>query len=106
MVWYVLSKTVSPNGRSFHSMQATSQALQPMQVVVSMSLQTVYSRWVPSPGTRWNYWNLILFNEHVPVIPPRSRRGHPARIQRLKPDPLQRTRSRRRPLVDEADTHE
>ena len=32
-------------------MQATSQALQPMQVVVSMSLQTVYSRWVSSPGT-------------------------------------------------------
>src|ERR1700732_2020715 len=31
-------------------MQATSQALQPMQVVVSMSLHTVYSRWVSSPG--------------------------------------------------------
>jgi hypothetical protein len=31
-------------------MQATSQALQPMQVVVSMSLQTMGSRWVPSPG--------------------------------------------------------
>src|SRR5207249_8944234 len=51
IVWYVLSKTVSPNGRSFHSMQATSQALQPMQVVVSMSLHTVYSRCVSSPGT-------------------------------------------------------
>jgi hypothetical protein len=32
-------------------MQATSQALQPMHVVVSMSLQTWNSRWVPSPGT-------------------------------------------------------
>src|SRR5580692_414490 len=32
-------------------MQATSQALQPMQVVVSMSLQTVNSRWVSSPDT-------------------------------------------------------
>jgi len=32
-------------------MQATSQALQPMQVVVSISLQTVSSRCVPSPGT-------------------------------------------------------
>jgi len=31
-------------------MQATSQALQPMQVVVSMSLQAVYSRCVSSPG--------------------------------------------------------
>src|SRR5713101_6455398 len=51
MVWYVLSKTVSPKGRSFHSMQATSQALHPMHVVVSMSLQTVGSRWVSSPGT-------------------------------------------------------
>src|SRR5208282_4711623 len=51
MVWYVLSKTVAPKGRSFHSMQATSQALQPMQVVVSISLQTVSWRWVSSPGT-------------------------------------------------------
>src|SRR6202521_434365 len=35
---------VSPNGRSFHSMQA-------IHVVVSTSLQTVNSRWVSSPGT-------------------------------------------------------
>src|SRR5215469_843287 len=35
---------------SFHSTQATSQALQPMHVVVSTSLHTVNSRCVPSPG--------------------------------------------------------
>src|SRR5215470_6946438 len=35
---------------SFHSTHATSQALQPMHVVVSTNLQTVNSRWVPSPG--------------------------------------------------------
>ena len=51
MVWYVLSKVVCVNGMSFHSTQATSQALQPMQVVVSISLQTVNPRWVSSPGT-------------------------------------------------------
>src|SRR6266568_3439479 len=33
------------------------------------------------PETRWNYWNLILFNEHereedqVPIIPARLRHG-------------------------------
>src|SRR5579884_4306090 len=47
----VLSNEVSAYGRSFHSMQATSQALHPMQVVVSISLQTCSSLWVPSPGT-------------------------------------------------------
>src|SRR5580692_8980480 len=51
MVWYELPKTVSPNGKSFHSMHATSQALQPMQVVVSISFATVYSRCVSCPGT-------------------------------------------------------
>src|SRR5215469_15108768 len=35
---------------SFHSTQATSQALQPMQVVVSMSLQTSGWRCTPLPG--------------------------------------------------------
>src|SRR5215469_7038456 len=35
---------------SFHSTHATSQALQPMHVVVSTSLHTVNSRCVPSPG--------------------------------------------------------
>ena len=39
------------NGMSFHSTQATSQALQPMQVVVSISLQSFSWRCVPSPGT-------------------------------------------------------
>src|SRR5216684_1222505 len=51
MVWYVLLKTVSPKGRSFHSIHATSQALHPMHVVVSMSLQAVNPRWASSPGT-------------------------------------------------------
>src|SRR6266850_529725 len=51
MVWWVLSNVVSRNGMSFHSTHATSQALQPMQVVVSMSLQTSTSRCVPLPGT-------------------------------------------------------
>src|SRR5437879_8595797 len=32
-------------------MHATSQALHPMHVVVSMSLQAVNSRWASSPGT-------------------------------------------------------
>ena len=36
----MLLKDVSRNGSSFHSTQATSQALQPMQVVMSISLQT------------------------------------------------------------------
>src|SRR5580765_8909883 len=36
---------------SFHSTHATSQALQPMQVVVSISLATVNCRCVSSPGT-------------------------------------------------------
>src|SRR5213075_2244665 len=36
---------------SFHSTQATSQALQPMQVVTSMYLQTSSWRWTPAPGT-------------------------------------------------------
>src|SRR5579884_2731594 len=39
------------NGMSFHSTHATSQALQPMQVVVSMSLQSVAWRCMPLPGT-------------------------------------------------------
>src|SRR5271157_2403256 len=36
---------------SFHSTQATSHALHPMQVVVSMSLHTLSCRCVPSPAT-------------------------------------------------------
>src|SRR5205823_4026894 len=36
---------------SFHSTHATSHALQPMQVVTSMYLQTSSSRWTPAPGT-------------------------------------------------------
>ena len=49
----VFSKTVVLNGMSFHSTHATSQALQPMQVVVSTSLQTSRSRCTPCrPRTR------------------------------------------------------
>ena len=35
---------------SFHSTQATSQALQPMHVVTSMYLQTSSCRCTPAPG--------------------------------------------------------
>src|SRR5207249_3223566 len=51
MVWYVLSNVVGWNGMSFHSTHATSHALQPMQVVTSMYLQTSSSRCTPRPGT-------------------------------------------------------
>src|SRR6266436_2891117 len=51
MVWYVLSKVVSANVYPFHSRHATSHALQPMQVVVSTSLQTCSARSTPAPGT-------------------------------------------------------
>src|SRR3981081_4277619 len=66
MVWYVLAKVVCWNGMSFHSTQATSHALQPMQVVTSMYLQTSSSRWTPSPGvgTIWPELSLIC---SVPV---------------------------------------
>src|SRR5262249_54978555 len=47
----VLSNVVCENGMSFHSTQATSHALHPMHVVVSISLQTVSCRCVSSPGT-------------------------------------------------------
>ena len=50
IVWYVLSKVVCWNGMSFHSTHATSHALQPMQVVTSMYLQTSSSRCTPRPG--------------------------------------------------------
>ena len=45
-------EVVGVNGMSFHSTHATSQALQPMQVVVSTSLQTSNSRCSPVPGER------------------------------------------------------
>src|SRR5208282_492050 len=45
-----MSNVVGENGKSFHSAQATSHALQPMQVVVSTSLQTSRSRCMPRPG--------------------------------------------------------
>src|SRR5438093_1422911 len=53
MVCSVLSNVVSWNGYPFHSTQATSQALQPMHVVTSMSLQTPppSARLAPLPGT-------------------------------------------------------
>jgi len=41
MVWYVPTCSVLATGRSFHSWQATSHALQPMQMEVSMYLATV-----------------------------------------------------------------
>src|SRR6266446_8607016 len=46
---------------SFHSTHATSHALQPMQVVTSMYLQTSSSRCTPSPGAApvWPELNLI-----------------------------------------------
>src|ERR1700677_3333986 len=50
---------------SFHSTHATSHALQPMQVVVSISLQTLSSRCVPSPGTG-PAWAEICWIRNVP----------------------------------------
>src|ERR1700730_4064397 len=52
-------------------MQATSQALQPMQVVVSMSLHTVYSRWVSSPGML-PAWAEIFWMRSVACLMTRS----------------------------------
>ena len=49
-VWYVPVCTVVSGGRSFHSWQATSHALQPMQVEVSTSLITVGSTRTPGAG--------------------------------------------------------
>src|SRR6516165_1721625 len=46
-VWYVPTCFVATGPRSFHSWQATSQALQPMQVVVSMYLETTCALRIP-----------------------------------------------------------
>jgi len=51
-VWYVPVCCVCASGRSFHSWQATSQALQPMQMVVSMYFATVGSLRSPVPPPR------------------------------------------------------
>src|SRR5260370_39860576 len=51
MVGQLLLKVGPLKVEPFHSRQATSHALQPMQVVVSMSLQTCSARFTPSPGT-------------------------------------------------------
>src|SRR5215472_3648100 len=67
MVWWLLSKTVEAKGRSFHSWQAISHALQPMQVVVSTILQTCFScasRSIPSPGAGPE-WPEILWMRSV-----------------------------------------
>src|SRR5215204_1426738 len=50
IVWYVPICTVVSGGRSFHSWQATSQALQPMQVEVSISLATTGTLRTPGAG--------------------------------------------------------
>src|SRR5260370_25343493 len=50
MVGQLLLKVGPLKVEPFHSRQATSQALQPMQVVVSISLQTCSARFTPSPG--------------------------------------------------------
>src|SRR5450759_1877636 len=47
IVWYVPTWCVDSGGRSFHSWHATSQALQPMQVDVSMYLATVGTLLMP-----------------------------------------------------------
>src|SRR5260370_42251454 len=51
MVGQLLLKVGPLKVEPFHSRQATSQALPPMQVVVSLSLQTCSARFTPSPGT-------------------------------------------------------
>src|SRR5271166_1837451 len=53
---------------SFHSTQATSHALHPMQVVVSMSLHTLSCRCVPSPATGPG-WAEICWIRNVPRSP-------------------------------------
>src|SRR5450759_156381 len=47
IVWYVPTCRVESGGRSFHSWHATSQALQPMHVDVSMYLATVGTLLMP-----------------------------------------------------------
>src|SRR5262245_36661987 len=49
IVWYVPVCCVLTSCRSFHSRHATSHALQPMQVVVSMNLETVGRMRMPVP---------------------------------------------------------
>src|SRR5688572_10846084 len=50
IVWYVPLCTVGSGGRSFHSWHATSHALQPMHVDVSMSFVTIGCTWTPEAG--------------------------------------------------------
>src|SRR5438093_7754958 len=47
IVWYVPVCRVDTGPRSFHSWHATSHALQPMQVVVSMNFETTGSWRIP-----------------------------------------------------------
>src|ERR1700730_16777000 len=83
MVWYVLSKVVRLKGMSFHSTHATSHALQPMQVVVSTSLQTSRSRCMPWPAedpewpeiiSVWSALRSAILHPHLlcgaPGVPP------------------------------------
>src|SRR5260221_8905630 len=64
MVWYELPNSVAENGMSFHSTHATSHALHPMHVVVSISFATVNCRCVSSPGTL-PAWPLIFCTRSV-----------------------------------------
>src|SRR5260221_12244390 len=96
MVWYELPNSVTENGMSFHSTHATSHALQPMPVVVSISFATVNSRWVSSPGTL-PAWPLIFCTRSVAwliLFPSAARRHRPLNPFQLYEESLELRRIR------------
>src|SRR5450755_3293047 len=68
---------------SFHSTHATSQALHPMQVVVSTNLQTSRSRCIPRPGegVEWPEISSVCsaLRSAIPS-PPLSQKGAPSKL--------------------------
>src|ERR1039457_5293619 len=83
-VWYVPSCCVDSGGRSFHSWHATSQALQPMQVDVSMYLATVGTLLMPEglPQTEAEERRISRLCTLMVVAPSRRLRFE---AQRLEP---------------------
>src|SRR5713101_9687150 len=80
MVWYVPTCTVVSGGRSFHSWQATSQALQPIHVLVSISLQTMGASRIPAGAVE--VAETLLRSSVLPAI------GHPLRLLQLHEEAL------------------
>src|SRR5712692_2399352 len=80
MVWYVPTCTVVSGGRSFHSWQATSQALQPIHVLVSIILQT--SGAVRIPAEAVEVAETLLRSSVLPAI------GHPLHLLQLHEEAL------------------